>query len=105
MATEVYTVNLTRRAILSHSRGVLVAPLVQFTLSLGWNWSEDIITTWDPLGTGNFILRLVDEDTQTILPEFSEFTRWDYDDQKGFDRHFTDFCNRLSFLRIPKNSS
>ena len=42
---DAYTVNVTRRELVVHPRTTLPTPLVTFTLSLGWNWADDAITT------------------------------------------------------------
>jgi len=82
-----YTINLTRRELVVHPSYVLVAPLVHFTLRHGWDWSSDQITTWDARRTGNFLLRLVDVETDTLVPEYDDYIHLYYHEQDAFDYH------------------
>lgn len=86
---DAYTVNLTRREMVVHPRLTLPAPLVQYTVRLGWNWSSDAITTWDPVHTGNYVLRLMDAH-DTLLPEYTDFIQFFYKADDAFRAHLTD---------------
>lgn len=88
--------NLTRRELVVHPRNPLPAPLIQFTLRLGWNWATDAITTWDPMRTGNFVLRLMDED-DTLLPAYNDFVQFYYKEDEAFSDHLAEFRTRAGF--------
>ena len=87
---DAYTVNVTRRELVVHPRTTLPTPLVTFTLSLGWNWADDAITTWDPVSTGNFVLRLMADD-DTLLPEYNDFVQFYYKEEDAFNTHLIEF--------------
>jgi len=94
---DAYTVNLTRREFVVHPRTTLPSPLFQFTLRLGWNWSSDAITTWDPVSTGNYVLRLMDTD-DTLLPKYNDFVQFYYKEDEAFEAHLLEFSKRAGFL-------
>lgn len=89
-----YTVNVTRRAIVEHEGRVLAAPLVMWTQELGWDWETDVITTWDPVLTGNMALALVDDATQALLPPFDAYRRWVYEEPLAVMEHLAELHAR-----------
>lgn len=93
-----YTVNLTRRELVVHPYYVLAAPLVHFTLLHGWDWTSERITTWDPRRTGNFVLHLVDTETDTLLPEYTDYLHLFYHEQDAFEAHRTRFLTEEAQL-------
>jgi len=97
---DAYTVNLTRHEIVIHPRCTLLTPFVQFTLTLGWAWATDAITTWDPIETGNFVLRLTDTDDDTFLPEFNDYAHIYYKESDAFRTHLNVFLSHEDRSRL-----